>query len=582
MKRCPECRRDYYDDTLSFCLEDGAQLVYGVSNERIVADEPATAILLEPPVVTNGSETATKVFSHTTNETEILQAEAEAEPQRRSGSFIENQSLSPNRAAEPKRNRNKLFAAFGIAILLLVGFFGYRYFAAGGSKQIDSIAVMPFVNESGSPDLEYLSDGMTETLIRSLSQLPNLNVKARSSVFRYKGKEADAKTIGKDLGVQAILNGRVTQRGDQLTLDLELINAETENVIWTDEYDRKSSDIVSLQNEIARDVSNKLKLKLSGADQQKLAKNYTSDPEAYRLYLQGRFYWNKRAGKEFEKAEGYFQQAVERDPNFALGYVGLADANEDEDRPQKKEYIRRALALDDQLAEAHASLGYQYMMDYNWTDSERELKRAIELNPNYAPAHQWNGARLMMLGRYDDAMDSIKRALEIDPTSSGINFYYCVLLFVSGKTDESVQQFKKFAEIEPTFTWTHMWLSRIYRQTGNHAAAVEERAKAFELEGNSENARLLRESFAGGNWNGYLNEFIRLRAGQSGTHQDSSVGGASVLAELGEKEMAINELTKAAEKGDFWLFTIKTDPSFDTLRGDPRFQALVKKFDAAQ
>jgi TolB-like protein/Tfp pilus assembly protein PilF len=582
MKRCPECRRDYYDDTLSFCLEDGAQLVYGVSNERIVADEPATAILLEPPVVTNGSETATKVFSHTTNETEILQAEAEAEPQRRSGSFIENQSLSANRAAEPKRNRNKLFAAFGIAILLLVGFFGYRYFAAGGSKQIDSIAVMPFVNESGSPDLEYLSDGMTETLIRSLSQLPNLNVKARSSVFRYKGKEADAKTIGKDLGVQAILNGRVTQRGDQLTLDLELINAETENVIWTDEYDRKSSDIVSLQNEIARDVSNKLKLKLSGADQQKLAKNYTSDPEAYRLYLQGRFYWNKRAGKEFEKAEGYFQQAVERDPNFALGYVGLADTNEDEDRPQKKEYIRRALTLDDQLAEAHASLGYQYMMDYNWPDSERELKRAIELNPNYAPAHQWNGARLMMLGRYDDAMDSIKRALEIDPTSSGINFYYCVLLFVSGKTDESVQQFKKFAEIEPTFTWTHMWLSRIYRQTGNRAAAVEERAKAFELEGNSENARLLRENFAGGNWNGYLNEFIRLRAGQSGTHRDSSVGGASVLAELGEKEMAINELTKAAEKGDFWLFTIKTDPSFDSLGGDPRFQALVKKFDAAQ
>src|ERR1700674_4409322 len=221
---------------------------------------------------------------------------------------------------------------------------------------VQSIAVMLFVNASGNADLEYLSDGMTETLIRSLSQLPNLNVKARSSVFRYKGKDTDAKNIGRELGVPAILNGRFTQRGDQLTLNLELTDTQTENVIWTDQYDRKSSDLVSLQNQIARDVTSKLKIQFTSADQLKLAKNYSNDPEVYRLYLQGRFYWNKRTKSEVDKAVVYFQQAVAKDPNFALGYVGLADSDEDNDRLTKKEYIRRALEIDDNLAEAHASL----------------------------------------------------------------------------------------------------------------------------------------------------------------------------------------------------------------------------------
>jgi len=211
-----------------------------------------------------------------------------------------------------------------VAATIIVG--GFFYYRGKTSSTIQSIAVMPFVNESGNSDVEYLSDGMTETLIGSLSQLPGLNVKARSTVFRYKGKALDVKTIGKELGVQAVLNGRVIERGDRLTLSLELIDAQTENVIWSDKYDRKQTDLVNLQSEVARDVSSKLKLKLTGADQQKLAKNYTVDPEAYRLYLQGRFYWNKRTKSEVEKAVTYFKQAIEKDPNFALGYVGLADS----------------------------------------------------------------------------------------------------------------------------------------------------------------------------------------------------------------------------------------------------------------
>src|SRR5262249_32725255 len=217
------------------------------------------------------------------------------------------------------RLNKKAIAVIGTAIVAAVtAAFVISYRSGSRRTAINSIAVMPFVNESGNADVEYLSDGMTETLISSLSQLPNLNFKARSTVFRYKGKSADAKTIGKELNVQAVLNGRVLQRGDQLTLSLELVNPETENVIWSDQYNRKQTDLVTLQSEIARDVSSKLKTKLSGVDEQKLSKTYTTDSEAYRLYLQGRFYLNKRAGTLFERAEGYFQQAIEKDPNFAL------------------------------------------------------------------------------------------------------------------------------------------------------------------------------------------------------------------------------------------------------------------------
>src|SRR5262245_56620034 len=266
-----------------------------------------------------------------------------------------------------------------------------------------------------------------------------------------------------------------------------------------------------------------------------MAKKYTNDPEVYRLYLQGRFYWNKRAGREFERAESYFQQAVARDPKFALGYIGLADFKEDNDRPRKKEYIRRALEIDDQLAEAHASLGYQYMMDYNWAESERELKRALELNPNYPQAHQWNGMRLMMNGKLDAARVSLTRALELDPTAPGISLYYGSLLEVSGRINECIQQSKKLIEMEPTYSWAYIQLARAHRLNGDHQAAVEAMARISELIGNEEGARAIRESFAKGGWMGYLRESLK---------NPPASFGASALAELGEYEKAIEAIVK--------------------------------------
>lgn len=559
MKRCPECRRDYYDDTLLYCLEDGTGLVQGSVPSP---DEPQTAILSEPPASAGGQfdEAKTRAQIHTTA----------AEPQESIGEPPKRRSLSAPRAAKP------LLAVSILALLILGGFFGYRYFSSG-SKQIESIAVMPFVNDSANAENEYLSDGMTETLINNLSKLANLSVKARNAVFPYKGKEVSAKQIGDELGVQAVLLGRLAERGGNIKLNLELVDAKTLNVIWSEQYDRKQGDLVNLQQEIARDVSSRLKPKLTGTDEQKLAKSYTTDSEAYRLYLQGRFYWNKRAGREFEKSAVYFRQAVEKDPNFALGYVGLADYYGDRERDKAKESVNRALTLDDNLAEAHGTLGYQYMLDYDWVRSERHMTRSLELDPKNLEIHRWIGQRLMMLGRYEESLASYRRALEIDPNSSPVHFIYGACLVASGQLDKGIEYLENAIKADPTFVWNHSQLSFAYRFKGNYAGAAEQRAIAQELLGETENARLTRQSFAKGGREGFLREMIR-----QGVNPDGVTGGmrtASAYALLGESEKALDVLENGAAKGEFWLFQIKYDPAYEPLRGGPRFQALVKIFD---
>ena len=350
------------------------------------------------------------------------------------------------------------YLAAGLLTLLLAvgGFFGYKYLSP--PKQIESIAVMPFVNESGNADVEYLSDGMTETLIKSLSNLPNLNVKPRSSVFRYKGKDTDLKTIGKELNVEAILNGRVIQRGEQLTLSLELIDVQNDKVLWTESYGRKQSDLVSLQSEIAKDVSTKLKLKLSGADEAKVTKTSTTNPEAYQAYLKGRYYWNRRTAENIRKAIEQFRAATDRDPNYALAFVGLADcylvltqyagAPISEVIPQAKAFAERAIAIDDQLGEPHASLGNVNRQSWQWVEAEREYKRAIELNPNYATAYHWYSNLLEELGRYDEAALIIRRAHDINPLSSVIGVNISLIYQIQNDHKASIENSLKVIELD--------------------------------------------------------------------------------------------------------------------------------------
>jgi TolB-like protein len=448
---------------------------------------------------------------------------------------------------------------------------------------------MPFFNESGNQDVEYLSDGMTETLISSLSQIPNLNVKARSTVFRYKGKVTDAKTISNELNVQAVLNGRVMQRGDQLTLSLELVNAETENVIWSERYDRKQTDLVNLQREIARDVSSKLKTKLSGIDEQKLAKTHTTNPEAYRLFLQGRFYWNKREEKDFRKAVEYFNQSIALDPNYALAYAGLADAYAllstfgfmppVEGVPRAREFAAKASDLDATLAEPHTTLGYlESVYDYDFAAAEREFRRAIELNPNYATAHQWYAEMLSNVGRFDEASVEYRRALEIEPLSLPINWDYGRFLYMNRRFDGSMTQHKRTIDLDPGFARAHRTLAEVYRVKGDYANAIEERAKFFDLIGQSQNAALIRATFAKDGWPG----FLRLVTANNSPLRDSNNNWvlAKAFVDLGEKDKALEELNKAYEMR--LLCWLKIEPQMDPLRSDPRFQALMRKMNFPQ
>src|SRR5687767_3969107 len=398
MKRCPKCNKNYADETLNFCLDDGEWL-----RDASGSEEPVTAILT--------SEAPTRVHG--------------AEPLRSSEAVAEKRSFSANMTAKP------LMLAGVIGMLLIGGFFGYRYFGPSG-KQINSIAVMPFLNQSGSPELEYLSDGMTDTLISSLTQLPELAVKPRSSVFRYKGKDADAKAIGKELNVAAILNGTVVQRGSEMSLHVELIDTATETLLWSANYTRPVANLVALQSEITRDVVDKLKIKLSGADAQKLAKKYTENGEAYRLYLHGRYLWNKQTNKDIEKSIEYFQRAIAIDANYALAYSGLADAyslnvlGASRARMAKaREAALKALEYDNDLPEAHASLGRILSVDdYDFSGAERELRTAVNLDPNYGTGHHFLAGLLATMGRFEEAFAEHQRALDLEPDSAVFNAGY--------------------------------------------------------------------------------------------------------------------------------------------------------------
>ncbi len=569
MKRCPECRRDYYDDSLLYCLDDGNALLEGPATASS-GDEPATAILSVPPAIAVG-------LTGATNETDVKTA------------ILQPPAIAGGSDSVRGFDKRLVLAPLVFAVIVLGGFFGYRYITP--AKQIESIAVMPFVNESKNEDVEYLSDGMTETLISSLSQLPNLNVKGRSSVFRYKGKGVDTKALGKELGVQAVLYGRVIQRGEQLTLSLELLDAVTENVIWSGKYDRKQADIVSLQSEIARDVSNELKTKLSGADVAKVEKGYTANPEAYRLYLQGRFYWNKRTGPDLLKSIAYFDQAIAIDPAYALAYAGLADAyhvvakygtgvKPDEGYAKALYFAQKALDIDPNMAQPHAALGVVFH-EYDWkhAEAEKEFKRAIEIDPNYASGHQWYSEYLSNVARSDEAIAEAKRAIEIDPLSP---IFYVVLGIAYNtalRYDDAIPQFQKAVEIEPNFKTASFFLAISYHMKGMYEEGVDELQKWGSL--SEKDAADLKEAYRRSGERGYWQKRLELfeqnaRAGNSGVNQFEM---ARIQLGLGNKDQALELLEKTIpySRGDANAFRLKSDPRWAPLKAEPRFKELLRK-----
>ena len=572
MKRCPQCNRVESDDTLSFCRVDGTTLLRDSGSLDTHAN----------PVNSDPGEIHTSILPHAITPIALSRATAPT-----------TTLPSTKQISEPLHEAHKskwvlrITTLIGVLVVALLSIYLYSRRTetkTSTSPQIESVAVMPFINASGNSDAEYLSDGITETLINSLSQLPNLSVKARSSVFRYKGREVDPRTVGGELNVQAILNGRVLQRGDDLTLYLSLVDTRTGDQIWGDQYSRKQADLISLQNEISRNVLSKLRAKLSGPEERKVTHNYTENSEAYQLYLQGRYFWNKRTLQGIQKSLDYFQKAIEKDPNYALGYAGLSDGYAllayyggmpaQDAFPKAREAALKALSIDNNLPEAHNALGFVLTLsDYDYAGAEREYRRVIELNPNYALAHQNLGVMLTRIGRTTEGMAEVQRGLEIEPLSIVMNRLYGDLLICGKRYDEALVQLKKTLELEPSFPTTHLSLSSLYQLTNKYAESVESYASYQQLSGHSETAKFARDSFARRGWQGYLGSM-------TGPPRPAGVSpfiAATFHAQLGEKDKAFAELEKAFDNREWLLLYIRIDPRLDALRDDPRYQDLVRR-----
>ena len=485
--------------------------------------------------------------------------------------------------------RHKSATVFGVLfVVALAGLGSWSYFHARTTEvAVESIAVIPFIDQGTDANAEWISDGLTESIINNLTQLPNLKVIARSTVFRYKGKEVDPFVVGKELGVRAVLTGRLKQIDDTMLISTELTDVRENKQLWGRKYQRKLADMLSVKGEIAREITNNLRPTLSGIDLSLANKEYTANPEAYQLYLKGRFYWNKRTPQDFQKAIKFFEQAIEQDPNYALAYSGLADSyalfcaytaeQAHAVMPKAKAAALKALELDDQLAEAHASVGQvAAYYDYDFPAAEREYRRALELNPNYATAHQWLAEHLSTLKRFDEALAEIKRALELDPLSLIMNRIYADILLDMRRFDEAIDQYQKTIELEPNFPTTHFFLGRAYEAKGMYDQAVSEYSKSARLSGfPPEELAQMNEAYAKSGWKAYVQAVLdHSRRERTQTPQFVIAG---YHLRLGQTEEAIASLQKAYEQRDFRMTMLSVDFGFDSIRSDPRFVDLVRK-----
>jgi len=475
------------------------------------------------------------------------------------------------------------------ALIIASGLLVYRFVISSNSRQIESIAVMPFVNEGGNSEVEYLSDGMTDTLINSLSQLPNMSVKARSSVFRYKGKDADPQRIGSELSVQAILSGRVVQRDDNLTLYLSLVDARNGDQLWGERYDRKMADLISLQREIARDVSQKLRARLSGAEQQKITKDYTANTEAYQLYLKGRFHILRLTPPEVQKGIDYFKQAIEIDPNYALAFVGISAANRSlalasemnpkEFLPKSKAAAQKAINIDDGLAESHTALGISmFWYDWNWNEAENQFKRALELDPNSAEAHLYYAHLLSNIGRHAEALEEIKRGRELDPFSPFVNAIEGQFLVNAGKPDEALARLRETFELAPDFWFPHVFASSAYIEKGMFAEAIAEARRATELS-KAQTVSVSLEGYAlvklgkPDEARDVLDKLLKL----SKERFVPPYHIALIYNGLGDRDQAFEWLERGFEQRDPKMAFLKVDPKWNNVRDDPRFMDLMRR-----
>jgi len=488
------------------------------------------------------------------------------------------------------RGRGVMAIAAVAVVAALAGAGWYYRSRIAGGETIDSVAVLPFVNAGGDPNADYLSDGITESLINSLSTLPHLKVMSRDSAFMFKGKDTDAQIVGQKLGVRAVLKGRVIERGDDLEVSAELIDARDDSHIWGQQYNRKASDIFALQNDLAKEMTSMLRVRLTGEDEKRMMKSYTANAEAYQDYLQGQFWWNKRTEEGFRKGIEFFQQAIAKDPNYALAYTGLADSYSlladygfdppNVGFPKAKDAALKALSLDDSLAEAHASIAYiQGNYEWDWPGAEREFRRAIALNPTYAIAHIWYCLLLDIMGRREEAVTEARRALQLDPLSLIVNRILGTSLYDARNYDQAIEQEQKTLELDSNFALTYTNLCLPYLQQSMYKEGVTACEKGFAVSPRSPGAiAALGYAYA---VTGRKAEAQRLLDRLSDLSKRGYVPAwseAYVYTGLGEKQEAIRLLEMGLDEhslGDFPM--VKVDPIWDPLRSDPRFQDILRR-----
>jgi serine/threonine-protein kinase len=491
--------------------------------------------------------------------------------------------------------KNHKVAALAALLVLTIGIAALYYFTRGNvlnkqtnNETINSIAVLPFANAAQDPNAEYLSDGITESLINRLSQLSGLKVMSSGSIFRYKGKEQDAQKVGNELNVRVVLTGSIKQIGDQLVINVRLDDVQDSHRIWGEQYVRKFADVLGVQSDIAQEVSTNLRVKLTGADERQLAKRYTDNVEAYQLYLKGQYEWNKHTQEDLQKSIEYYNQALEKDPNYALAYYGLSGCYgvlgnnyllPNEAFPKAKAYAAKALAIDETLAEAHVAMGaVRLFYDWDWTEAEKELKRAQTLDPNNVTAHQLYGDWLEIMGRFDETKAERKRALELDPLSLAQNMVTGATFYFAGQYTEAIEQLEKTINLEPHLYPAYYLLGPAYEQKKMYREAIETYQKgmtqaerhpqliaalghAYALTGERDKARKTLDELREMSKRRYISPYLF----------------AVVYVGLGDKDQAFAWLDKAYQDRAALLIWLRVERLFDPLRDDQRFQDLLRR-----
>jgi TolB-like protein/Tfp pilus assembly protein PilF len=573
----------------------------GMIFDSILNRAPASPLRLNPDIPSKLEEIINKALEKDREVRCQSAAELRADLKRlkrdtESGKTVATSGL---RVAAPKKPEPPKAIVITVIVLGIVAGLAWltaKYSSETRTAAIESIAVLPFANSTHDPNVEYLSDGVTEGVINGLSQLPRLRVMARSTMFHYKEGANDPRRVGHDLNVAAVLTGTLVQHGDSIRIQTELVNVSNGSQIWGQQYDRKMTDIAAIQEEIAKDISENLRLRLTGEEKSRLNKRAVVNAQAYDFYLKGRYYWNKRTPESLKNAQVAFTAAIEKDPTYALAYAGLSDtfnlmSNYSvmpplEAKPKAKAAAVRAVELDETLCEAHTSLASSKEDEWDWTNAEKEYRRAIELNANYATAHHWYSVLLTKLGRLEEALSEANRALELDPLSSAIGQNVGDVYTFMGRNSEAIEQYRKTIAVEPSFAPVHFALGVTLLSDRHYEEGFSEIEKAAEAMNDPERvtaAASVLQTLRRAGFHAAVLASIRSDLSRSTHEYVSPYGIAFRYAAIGDKERAFEWLEKAYQAHDDSLPYLRGDPDLrKTLGSDPRYADLLRRMGLPQ